>query len=1141
MEAFLNALSPSVRESTREALARENGEARLRQVVSRYIDEEGNWPTEPTTADYLARAFISRTDDVVASFAPYGLKGPTIAALSVGALSLGKGKALIALGSKLAGKYWVEMTSYAVGVNPALAIAMRGVIGYSTNAADWLGISRKMEGGFDEQVWKDEFADEYASSLERSILGRLAQSAWRGSRSAANHITSKRVGDVSVNEWIENYVAKVARSQADLTVRTARHIVENSLHLPANVMGGRLEQMWALTPHHVDSANKYRAGLEKQDRSASWVNKMTDRYADRLMRQRVDTVAMTEAMTAFNLGRETQWIRSVRDGTLPADTVKMWITGQDEKVCEVCEPMDGKTAPLGEVFEDINLYVPSAHPNCRCIVIPAQLGVASSDEPQLVFPIHDVVEKRTIIIPEYERQDGTTVRRHTRVVGERDAMERWKEAEPTEEHAAIAKVMRNLRNDLWDSWFEGHRARPDPPESMKNVNEFDHWEDYNEWWRVWSTEGEGKTWWQEVKAVDRRQRAKREKEMIPKLEAVADPDLVKSIIRGSRIWSTQTGGIGLVRELAGLTAPNHIPSEDYNRRKWRESEIKAASDFLNTVRSAPLVNNRVFYRGIDIPHTGPFKKELKQSLKKIKPGQIIDLPVSSVTEKRHTAEAFMDMFERSKPSTKVLFKINKGSPSLRLPNPISNPLFEEHEWVVSGRFEIDSVEQQEKWGADFLYVTLNYAGDSVSKSVSDVIDEIESRLGTPLVPPETARLFDDDDISKRTITVREYTRSDGTVVEEHQRKIDPASPSSDSGSGSSSRILSGFTDARVREFLENFSRDGELTYHEATALGTMAAAAIALGSRGRIRRGMNPTIYDEMGLLPSGQLVVPPKLMESLRKTYTYKSPNSGLRTEIKSINVETAPHHTYAGQRLHEMLGGQADMPALLRGKQTLRGRVADRYLVKRDNIFVEAQVVNPQGRTVGRFETTIDPRTREVFQDGFFMDSNYQGSGFSGEFTAHIGMRYVETGIDSIGVFAGGPVGGYAWASRGFGWRYGPSKDVLKRLSEAQRRTDLYPEPVLQEIRDVRRKMLLGLGTGKFPTPQEISKIGNQVKRVEAGSSTSASARQTWAGKDIMLGSNWHASLNIREVRRLLRKEGVIKLLSPRHLSLLSVGSRA
>lgn len=786
MEAFLNALSPSVRESTREALARENGEARLRQVVSRYIDEEGNWPTEPTTADYLARAFISRTDDVVASFAPYGLKGPTIAALSVGALSLGKGKALIALGSKLAGKYWVEMTSYAVGVNPALAIAMRGVIGYSTNAADWLGISRKMEGGFDEQVWKDEFADEYASSLERSILGRLAQSAWRGSRSAANHITSKRVGDVSVNEWVENYVAKVARSQADLTVRTARHIVENSLHLPANVMGGRLEQMWALTPHHVDSANKYRAGLEKQDRSASWVNKMTDRYADRLMRQRVDTVAMTEAMTAFNLGRETQWIRSVRDGTLPADTVKMWITGQDEKVCEVCEPMDGKTAPLGEVFEDINLYVPSAHPNCRCIVIPAQLGVASSDEPQLVFPIHDVVEKRTI-------------------------------------------------------------------------------------------------------------------------------------------------------------------------------------------------------------------------------------------------------------------------------------------------------------------------------------------------------------------TVREYTRSDGTVVEEHQRKIDPASPSSDSGSGSSSRILSGFTDARVREFLENFSRDGELTYHEATALGTMAAAAIALGSRGRIRRGMNPTIYDEMGLLPSGQLVVPPKLMESLRKTYTYKSPNSGLRTEIKSINVETAPHHTYAGQRLHEMLGGQADMPALLRGKQTLRGRVADRYLVKRDNIFVEAQVVNPQGRTVGRFETTIDPRKREVFQDGFFMDTNYQGSGFSGEFTAHIGKRYLDTGIDSIGVFAGGPVGGYAWASLGFGWRYGPSKDVLQRLAEAQRRTDLYPEPVIREIRDTRRRIILGFGTGKWPTPQEISQIGRSTTRVQPGASTSAGARETWAGKDILLGSNWHASLSFRDVRSLLRKEGVIKSLSPRHLSRLSVGSAA
>ena len=790
MEQFLQALTPALRQEVELAVA-EYGEEQLEQVVRNLIDEDGNWPTNPDTATYLAREFLEQNvtvgledeiPTVQREFTGAGIAPATATALAAGALSVGAAKGAVVLSSALMARYWTDVLAYSSGINPAIFRAMQRVFNQVSKNTRWEQLARDLTAPSGPTPWGAAFGDGYAQLLERELLGVFSQAAWRGARSAVAHFGGRLGNATQENPWVRNYLAAFAQTQTTLTEQTVRTIIDNALERRASprVISGELQQLWSLSPQHAQAVENYRRGLLRQERSQRSIFELAGRYANRLQRSRAQAISKTEALTLFNLGRELKWQEAVRNGELPIDTVKMWVTAKDELVCKVCRPLDGETAELGRPFEgEITIMVPSVHPNCRCIIIPVRdttsLGttIDVSSMKEMVFTAEEV-SKRTIIIPEYQRQDGTTVRRHTRVIGERDAMERWKGAEPTEEHAAIAKVMRNLRNDLWDSWFEGHRARPDPPESMKYVSEFDHWEDYNEWWRVWSTEGEGKTWWQEVKAVDRRQRAKREKEMIPKLEAVADPDLVKSIIRGSRIWSTQTGGIGLVRELAGLTAPNHIPSEDYNRRKWRESEIKAASDFLNTVRSAPLVNNRVFYRGIDIPHTGPFKKELKQSLKKIKPGQIIDLPVSSVTEKRHTAEAFMDMFERSKPSTRVLFKINKGSPSLRLPNPISNPLFEEHEWVVSGRFEIDSVEQQEKWGADFLYVTLNYAGDNVSKSVSDVIEEIESRLCTPLIPPETARLFDDDGVDKRLVRVSEYERTDGTSVRSHFRQLKDA-------------------------------------------------------------------------------------------------------------------------------------------------------------------------------------------------------------------------------------------------------------------------------------------------------------------------------------------------------------------------------
>lgn len=418
MEEFLATLNPSVRERVNDALELDAGEARLHRVVGPYIDEEGNWPTDEQTNDYLARSFLRQSEFAMPSFSSSGLSQVAIGALAGGALSLAGGTGLIVAGSEIVERYWAEMIGYAYGIQPSTLRTIKGVIDFFVDDTDWRSISRQMGNGFKSVRWAEDFSNKYASKLSSVLIGEMADAAWRGTRAAANHLIEPRVSDVSVNQWIGDYVARFARNQADLSKRTAQRIVEDALEhgLNETVMAGRLQQMWALTPHHVDASNRYRRGLQQQDRTAAWVNRMTQRYNNRLLNARLKAISETETLTLFNLGREAQWMRSVKEGILPENTMKMWITGRDEKVCEVCAPMDGELAALGEVFPDVGLYVPAAHPNCRCITIPVQRGVVNMDEADLVFPVRDV-SKRIIRVKEHTRSDGTVVEEHDRNIG----------------------------------------------------------------------------------------------------------------------------------------------------------------------------------------------------------------------------------------------------------------------------------------------------------------------------------------------------------------------------------------------------------------------------------------------------------------------------------------------------------------------------------------------------------------------------------------------------------------------------------------------------------------------------------------------------------------------------------------------------
>jgi len=83
---------------------------------------------------------------------------------------------------------------------------------------------------------------------------------------------------------------------------------------------------------------------------------------------RAETIARTESMRAANEGQSQLWDQATEAGLLTGNEKQEWIVTPDDRLCPICEPMDGVTVGLDEMFDVDGDQIdgPPAHPNCRC-------------------------------------------------------------------------------------------------------------------------------------------------------------------------------------------------------------------------------------------------------------------------------------------------------------------------------------------------------------------------------------------------------------------------------------------------------------------------------------------------------------------------------------------------------------------------------------------------------------------------------------------------------------------------------------------------------------------------------------------------------------------------------------------------------
>lgn len=130
----------------------------------------------------------------------------------------------------------------------------------------------------------------------------------------------------------------------------------------------RIKAEIGLTAKQATALKTYRQQLIATGKSNAQVASMTQKYGDRLLKQRASTIARTEVARAVNIGQKEAWWQMRDNGLIPPTTMRVWITAQDEKVCPTCGPMNNELAPLDGVWDTAfgPTDIPHAHPNCRC-------------------------------------------------------------------------------------------------------------------------------------------------------------------------------------------------------------------------------------------------------------------------------------------------------------------------------------------------------------------------------------------------------------------------------------------------------------------------------------------------------------------------------------------------------------------------------------------------------------------------------------------------------------------------------------------------------------------------------------------------------------------------------------------------------
>ena len=197
---------------------------------------------------------------------------------------------------------------------------------------------------------------------------------------------NKLLGNVSTaKKWLTEHAHELADHMTHQAINAINAVIMLSSHGKSSMQEviKVLRKAIGLTPRQAESVwRSYEAAktamLESSPNASdalveAQADKVSDQIAKERRRQRTRDLAETELSFSYHAGAEIAVMTAVAQGIF-GETIRVWCTAEDERVCPVCSDMEGTEIGLNDSFKvpGKKLYAmqdgPPAHPRCRCTV-----------------------------------------------------------------------------------------------------------------------------------------------------------------------------------------------------------------------------------------------------------------------------------------------------------------------------------------------------------------------------------------------------------------------------------------------------------------------------------------------------------------------------------------------------------------------------------------------------------------------------------------------------------------------------------------------------------------------------------------------------------------------------------------------------
>lgn len=174
-------------------------------------------------------------------------------------------------------------------------------------------------------------------------------------------------------QYIREHTAALVREVGQETKDAIRGVLEEAFRFGGHPreQARRIRNLVGLTRRQTGAVQRYHLNLLSQGTAEERAARLAERYAQKLLRYRAETIARYETMAAANGGAIQSFMAARDQGYIdPAITKRKWLFVRLPGYCRYCEAMDGVEVPFDEPFHTGlgDVMGPPIHPRDRCSV-----------------------------------------------------------------------------------------------------------------------------------------------------------------------------------------------------------------------------------------------------------------------------------------------------------------------------------------------------------------------------------------------------------------------------------------------------------------------------------------------------------------------------------------------------------------------------------------------------------------------------------------------------------------------------------------------------------------------------------------------------------------------------------------------------